>query len=126
MQGGAGVEASIGHAETLPVVRQSPARPTSSVTTAFAHADHVPRRPFATSIVQSHRNARNALRHPLPSPTPAHAQPDRDRFGIATASSAVTLNAACGGRGQAAGSPEARILGPDPNDSGRGPKRWLW
>ena len=126
VQGGAGVEASIGHTETLPVVCPSPARPTSSVTTAFAHADHVPRRPFATSIVQPHQNARHALRHPLPSPTTTHAQPDRDCFGVTTASSAVTLNAACGGRGQAVGSPEARMLGPDPNDSGRGPKRWFW
>ena len=43
---------SRGHAETLPAVRQSPARPTSSVTTAFAPAHHVLRH-----LLHEHRPA---------------------------------------------------------------------
>ena len=77
-QGGAGVEASIGHAETLPAVRQSPARPTSSVTTAFAPAHHVLRH-----LLHEHRPASpkcapriaTSLAQPDHGPRPARPRP---------------------------------------------------
>ena len=39
----------------------------------------------------------------MPCATTTHAQQDRDRFGVPSATSAVTLNEACGGSGQALG-----------------------
>ena len=39
----------------------------------------------------------------MPCATTTYAQQDRDRFGVPSATSAVTLNKACGGSGQALG-----------------------